>query len=183
MLPCTYCGEQIAEDSTVCPYCGAFEPFSGVPAEAYAEPEPGGAEDARDGFFKGLLKDCGCNLAFGCGGIFVLVVVIALVSVIATFCGGGGEGEYGYAPEMQEINCQEFLDAAVESSVDYVWGDDEVEVFSIRANLERDRIDWEKQVCPGIAETSGGKYEVWYFVTDSDDGEWTLEYEMRRLQS
>jgi hypothetical protein len=58
-----------------------------------------------------------------------------------------------------------------------------VEVFSITANLKRDRLDWDKQVCPGIAETSGGKYEIWYFVTGKDQSEWSLDYDTRPLQS
>ena len=182
MLPCTHCGEQIAEDTTVCPQCGAFEPFSGIQADSPTERGQASTDSGGKGSFKGLLRDVGCQIAPGCGGMLAVGVVVALVAVIAAFCGGSESG-YGYDLETQEINCQEYLDAVAEASVDLLWGDDEVEVFSITANLKRDRLDWNKQVCPGIAETSGGKYEIWYFVTGKDQSEWSLDYDMRPLQS
>ena len=181
-MPCTYCGEQIAEDTTVCPHCGAFDPLSDAPAEVSLEPVQTGAEQDREGFIRGLLKDLGCQVVLGCGGILGVGVIAALVAVIAAFCGGGG-GDFGYDPDTQEINCQEYLDSDVDASVGLLWGDDEVEVFSIRAASERDHIDWGKQVCPGIAETSNGMYEIWYFVTSEGADEWTLDYEMRPLSS
>ncbi len=182
MQPCAYCGEQLAEDSTVCPFCGAFEPFSAATPGAYAAPEQPGTENAREGLFKGTLRDVGCNCAVGCGSLLAVGVIAVVAAVIAVFC-GGSVGDYGYDPETQEVNCQEYLDADVSESADLLWGDDEVEVFSIRATLKKDRVDWDKQVCPGIAETSGGKYEIWYFVIDKDKGEWNLGYEMRPLKS
>ena len=180
MLPCAHCGEQIAEDTTVCPYCGAFEPFSTALPEAPEHPEQATAERAHNGLIKGLLQDIGCHLAVGCGGLVALGVVIALVSVLTVLC-GGSQGDYGYDPDTQVVNCQEYVDSAVEANVGVPWFGDDVMVLSIKADLKRDRVDWDKRVCPGVAETTDGKYEIWYFVTDYEDEEWTLDFEMRPL--
>ena len=125
----------------------------------------------------------GCQITLGCGGLLAVALIAIIIGLITAFC-GGTENDFGYDSETQVIRCQEYIDADLEESEGLLWGEDEVEVFSIQASLQTDRIDWDKNICPGIAETTGGKYEVWYFVVGVDGGEWlTLGYDMKPLES
>ena len=116
MATCTYCREDIPDNSTVCVRCGTFDPFSPLATpfepEDYPEIPPdlegfpsappdevGVDQDSGGSGCWNFIKDLGCQYALGCGGI-VLATVTDEVGVDQD---SGGSGCWNF---IKDLGCQ-----------------------------------------------------------------------------
>ena len=171
MATCLHCGERIPDGLTVCPRCGAFEPFVAAQAPSLSNGSPPAPPDevgvgpgTGEPGFMGSLKDLGCQYAIHCGGLVAVVVIGVIIVVVAGVCLGGDS----------KIECQELHDSAFNSSAP--WEDTETgqldlefKILEIASDLETDRMVADKTVCPGVAQTTDGPHSIWY-VPESDGG-------------
>jgi hypothetical protein len=203
MATCSYCREDIPDDSTVCIRCGTFDPFSPRPAphepqdysasredlegfpsdstDAYTEvlhdpeslpvpppPDYEEAESSRGGSgCWDFIKDVGCQYALGCGGLVAATVIGVIIVLIASVCAGG----------VGEIQCQELHNWAMDPSDP--WEDRETgetlsdfKIFEIAPDVEKDRPEPGREVCPGVAQTTDGPEAIWYLF--DNDGNYTI---------
>jgi len=174
LKPCSYCGEHIEEDTTVCPHCRTFGPFESSPSavsvntlpDLSEEPDSHGRE-SRGGWFKNLLKEIGCQYAFGCGG-FIIAIAIALVfAVIIAMCGDG-------RPEV--FDCQELHDWAMDPNG---WEDtetgqplDDFRILEITPDPDANTTAEYGSFCQAVAQTTDGEHLLWYEL--EHDGAVTL---------
>lgn len=168
LKPCSYCGENIDEDTTVCPHCRIFGPFeSSLPVDSidtFSDPpeerDSRGGE-AREGFFKGLFREIGCNCAFGCAtyfvGFIILVVIVVIVAVIAGTCGDG---------RPTEFDRRELHDWVMDSTG---WEDThtgqplhDFRILEIIPDPDADTTAEHEPFCRAVAQTTEGEHSVWY---------------------
>ena len=182
MLLCSNCGELIAEDTTVCPHCDTPEPLAEAapphPAPLIqAEPDRTQVSDPARYAGRGRPTGIGGLLAFGGAGLLVRALVLAAAACFIL-------GAYGL--------CDILGDGALSGtgSGDYecqaLYGDfassyqrpelDGLGVQSISLTRHTDDREWNKRVCPAVAETSAGRYNVWIEVTGESETEWEFEF-------
>lgn len=173
LKPCLYCGEDVEEDTTVCPHCHTFGPFeSSLPAASVdmlsdlsEECDPHGGK--AQGWFKDLLKDVGCNYAIGCGGLIIAVAIAIAFAAIISMCSDG---------RPKEFNCQELHDWAMEpkdwESTDTGQPLDDFRILEIIPDPDAETVAEHGAFCQGTAQTTDGEHLIWYQL--EDDGSVSL---------
>ncbi len=174
LKPCSYCGENIEEDTTVCPHCRTFGPFeSSLPVDSidtFSDPpeerDSRGGE-AREGFFKGLFREIGCNCAFGCAFSFVGFIILVVLVVIVATCGGGRPTEFDRG---------ELHDWAMDPTG---WEDTDTgqplhdfRILEITPGPDAAITAEHGPFCQAVAQTTEGEHSVWY--ESEDDGTLSL---------
>lgn len=174
LKPCSYCGEDIEEGTTVCPHCRTFGPFeSSLPAasvDTLSDPskERGPREGkAGRGWFKDLLKEVGCHYAVGCGGFIIAIAIAVFFAFIISTCGNG---------RPEEFDCQELHDWAMEPTD---WEDtdtgqplDDFRILEITPDPDADTTAEYGAFCQAAAQTTDGEHLIWYEL--EDDGSVSL---------
>ncbi|MXZ89866.1 MAG: hypothetical protein F4W95_10060 [Chloroflexi bacterium] len=168
LKPCSYCGEDVEEGTTVCPHCHTFGPFERSVPEAPDDALSESSVDhdshvgkARGGWFKGLLKEVGCQYAVGCGGFLAAILIGIVIALIASMCGDGRSGK---------IDCQELHDWAMEPAD---WEDtdtgqllDGFRILEIIPDPDANTTAEHGIFCQAVAQTTEGKYLIWYELED-----------------
>ena len=180
---CVHCHEDISEFSQVCPRCGTWEPFSPHPSgeadvPAHIDSTTGeefeGRQEGGSSGLGGFFKDVAINYAIGCGGCLVAIVVVIIIVAVVSICGVRGSG-------LDRLECQEEYDDFIS-----VFNEDDSphgRILKVTASQETDRIAWDKRMCPGVAETAKGEFEVWLAVIDETSEDWTFEFQIEPLKS
>ena len=175
---CVHCHQEISEFAQVCPRCGAWEPFtllSPSDTDVAASIDLTGdqeVEETRKGWLGGLLKDVALQYAIGCGGFLAAIVVVIVMVIIVSSCGSGASG-------YNQLECQDYYDGLMpDMRVDE---SSEVQILSITANEEKDQIAWNKSICPGVMETTKGKFKIWTIEIEETSTDWFFESEVEWL--
>ena len=182
MLLCSNCGELIAEDTTVCPHCDTPEPLAEAapphPAPLIqAEPDRTQVSDPARYAGRGRPTGIGGLLAFGGAGLLVraLVLVAAACFILGAYglCAILGDGALS-GTGSGDYECQalygDFASSYQRPELDGLG------VQSISLTRHTDDLEWNKRVCPAVAETSAGRYNVWIEVTGESETEWEFEF-------
>ena len=168
LKPCSYCGEDIEEDTTVCPHCHIFGPFaSSLPAASIdafsdsSEERDAHGGEAREGFFKGLFREMGCHCAIYFGGFIILIVMAIIFAVIASMCGDGSPTEF---------DCRELHDWAMDLT-DWEETDTgqplhDFRILEIIPDPDADTTVEHGSFCQAVAQTTDGEHSVWYYLED-----------------
>ena len=169
LKPCPYCGEDIEEDTTVCPHCRIFEPFESSqpagPVDTLSEPaeegDPQGGE-ARRGWFKDALKELGCQYAAFCGFPLIAIAIVAVVTVIIAMCNDG---------KPEEFDCRELHDSVMDLTMDWEDPDtgqplDDFRILGVTPDPDADTTAEHGAFCQAVALTTDGKRSIWYELED-----------------
>ena len=182
MLPCSNCGELMAEGTAVRPHCGISEPTAEVASPhtippVLGEPDRTQVSDPARYAGRGRPTGVGGLLAFGGAGLLVraLVLVAAACFILGAYglCAILGDGALS-GTESGEYECQalygDFASSYQRPELDGLG------VLSISLTRHTDDLEWDKRVCPAVAETPAGRYNVWIEVTGESATEWEFEF-------
>lgn len=164
---CSYCGEDIEEDTTVCPHCRTFGPFESSPPASVdtlsdlSEQRDSHGSEFRGGWFKDLLKGMGCECAFGCCGFIIAIATAIAFAVIISMCGDG-------VPD--EFDCQELHDWAMDPTG---WENtetgqplDDFRILEITPDPDANTTAEHGAFCQATAKTTDGEHLLWYELED-----------------
>ena len=179
MATCTYCREDIPDNSTVCVRCGTFDPFSPLATpfepEDYPEIPPdlegfpsappdevGVDQDSGGSGCWNFIKDLGCQYALGCGGIVLATVIGVIIVLIATVCGG----------EDGMVDCQDLHDEAMDSTMGWVDEDTgetlpDFRILEITSDVDQGSTEPGVEICRGVAQTTDGAESI-YYIYEND---------------
>ena len=189
MLPCSNCGEAIAGDTTAtCPNCGIPEPTTEAASPHPApliqtEPDRTQVSDPARYAGRGRPTGIGGLLAFGGAGLLVraLVLVAAACFILGAYglCAILGDGALS-GTGSGDYECQALYGdfaSSIRGPSSTGW-----EFSPSPSHGHTDDLEWDKRVCPAVAETSAGRYNVWIEVTGESATEWEFEFKAEPVE-